>query len=111
MVAFYALETWRRDAIEILRRYKTITDDLQRHGYSVSAYELADLEREAMDMRWRDVDELASKQSGEPRSIKVDFAEIDWDGGATREQWDFIALLRCRSEARLLAFVMFTACM
>jgi hypothetical protein len=86
-LASSASETWRREAVDILRRYKAITDDLQRHGYRVSAFELANWEQEAQHMHWRDVDELASRQSGKPLSIKFDFAEIDWDAGATREQW------------------------
>ncbi|KAH7410159.1 hypothetical protein DE146DRAFT_340865 [Phaeosphaeria sp. MPI-PUGE-AT-0046c] len=73
-----ASETWCRDSLDILRRYKVITDGLKRHGYGVSMSELAEWEFEADDMQWRDVDELASRHLGEPFSIGISFVDIEW---------------------------------
>ncbi|OAL01055.1 hypothetical protein IQ06DRAFT_347129 [Phaeosphaeriaceae sp. SRC1lsM3a] len=86
-VPICASEIWRRNIVDVLRRYKTITDSLKRHKYNVSVLELVEWEREAQNMHWEEVEELEHRLSGKPLDIKVDFAEIDWEGGTSREQW------------------------
>lgn len=86
-VSICASETWCRDSVDVLRRYKTITDSLKRHKYNVSVLELAEWEREAQNMHWEEVGELEDRHLGRPFDIMVDFAEIDWQKAGTLEQW------------------------